>query len=315
MKDFANSKWMCLPWGPTGPPGRHQLESDSVSGRSIYRSESGRAAIREWCLKRLSRFPSRAEIETSLGRTDVTILGDGHDVVVLPGTNFATATWVDLLMLIGQRHRVIGADLPGQPGLSAPERPNDRDAYGPWLREILHTLELERPVVLGHSLAGRVALLAAAGDASIGGLVLVDPAGLIQLHTGGPAMLVTTMGWLVLRDDASSKALLRRMSAPGSTICHELVPWLTLVARHVRSSFAPPKLPPAALAAVRCPVSLVTGRGDPFLPADRLARAIRGIAGPVTVNIVEGTGHLLADEAPRDTLHAVEEVVAAVESA
>ena len=261
----------------------------------------GAGAIREWCLKRLPRSASRTEIDTSLGRTDVTGLGEGHVVVVMPGTNFATATWVDLLTHIGQRHRVIGVDLPGQPGLSAPERPNDRDAYGAWLREIVHTLELERPVVLGHSLAGRVALLAAAGDASVGGLVLVDPAGLIRLHTGGPAMLATTMRWLVSKDDGSSRALLRRMSAPGSTIRDELVPWLTLVARHVRSSFAPPKLPPATLGAVRCPVSLVTGRRDPFLPANRLAQAIRGIAGPVTVNIVDVAGHLLADEAPRES--------------
>jgi pimeloyl-ACP methyl ester carboxylesterase len=173
--------------------------------RSIYRFEAGRQAIQAWCELRLEAAGATGDdLSTSLGRTRVATIGVGPDIVLLPGTNFSTATGLRLLALVGCEHRAIGVDLPGQPGLSAEERPRDRDAYGVWLREVVDGLGLERPVVVGHSLGGLVALLAASGDPSIEGLVLVDPAGLIRVR---PAMLATTIRWLVRRDEPSSAKL------------------------------------------------------------------------------------------------------------
>jgi pimeloyl-ACP methyl ester carboxylesterase len=125
------------------------------------------------------------DLDTSLGTTRVMTLG-GPDVVLLPGTNFSTATSLKLLALVGREHRAIGVDLPGQPGLSAALRPDDRDSYGVWLGEVVCGLGLERPIVVGHSLSGRAALVIARGDTSIEGLVLVAPAGLIRLRVGPP---------------------------------------------------------------------------------------------------------------------------------
>ena len=45
-----------------------------------------------------------------------------------------------LLALVGREHCAIGVDLPGQPGLSAALRPDDRDSYGVWLREVVRGL-------------------------------------------------------------------------------------------------------------------------------------------------------------------------------
>jgi hypothetical protein len=113
---------------------------------------------------------------------------------------------------------------------------------------------------LAISLSGRAALLAARGDAPIGGLVLAAPAGLIRLRVG-PTVLATTIRWLLRRDEASSAALLGRMADPGADLPVELVTWIALVGRHVRTSLAPPPLPAAALAEV--PVSRLAGDGSP----------------------------------------------------
>ena len=157
---------------------------------------------------------------------------------------------------------------------------------GPWLRELIDALALERPTVVGHSLAARVALLAARGDPSIGGLVLVNPAGLIRLRVG-PAALAATMYWLLRRDEASAARLLRRMAGPGAHPRADLAAWTALVGRHVRTSLAPPPLPAAALAEVRCPVRLVAGRHDPFLPAQRLMNVVKRFDGPTAGTVVE----------------------------
>jgi pimeloyl-ACP methyl ester carboxylesterase len=157
----------------------------AMMARSIYRSDAGRDAIRAWCEMRLQGIGATSrDLDTALGTTRIATVGDGPDVVLLPGTNFSTVTSLELLALVGREHRAIGIDLPGQPGLSAGERPRDRDAYGPWLRELVDALALERPTVVGHSLAGRVALLAARGNPAIGSLVLVNPGGLIRLRVG-----------------------------------------------------------------------------------------------------------------------------------
>src|SRR5688500_334877 len=106
-------------------------------GGSIYRSDDGRTAIRAWCEERLTAasFEGRP-IEPPLGPTFTTAIGAGHDVVLLPGTNLATATCIPLIEELSSTGRVTALDLPGQPGLSAEERP-ERDAYGPWLRTVI----------------------------------------------------------------------------------------------------------------------------------------------------------------------------------
>jgi pimeloyl-ACP methyl ester carboxylesterase len=285
----------------------HQIRISMT--KSIYRTAEGHAVVRAWCTQRLSTVDVIGhDIDTPLGPTRVTSVGDGADVVMLPGTNFSTATWLRLITVVGREHRATGVDLPGQPGLSTGHRP-PRDAYGSWLREIIGTLGLDRPVIVGHSLGAYVALLAATGAPSIRGLVLVNPAGLIRLRVR-PTVLATTLRWLARRDDHASAALLRRMAAPGADIAPDLTTWMTLVARHVRTSLAPPRLSPTVLADVRCPVRLVTGRHDPFLPAGRLADALRSIGGRTTATTVSTAGHLLPEETPHEVLTAIRKLIA-----
>lgn len=279
--------------------------------RSIYRSHDGHAAIRSWCLERIqSRDVVTHEIESPLGKTHVTMVGEGAEVVLLPGTNFPTATWLELLLALGHEHRAIGLDVPGQPGLSAKQRPDDSHGYGRWLRAVVDVLGLDHPVVAGHSLGGRVALLAASGDSTLGALVLIDPAGLVRLRVP-PRVLVATLRWLGRRNVASSERLLQTMTAPESEVTRALAVWMTLVARHVRTSLAPSPLPQNILQGVRCPVQLLTGYHDPFLPPQRLLESLSTIGGPTHANIAPDAGHLLPEETPDHVVVAVREAISA----
>ena len=83
--------------------------------------------MRTWCEQRLARWDlphDTAILSTSLGPTHLTAVGAGDEVCVyLPGTSFNAATSTDLLGTLGATTRVVCADLPGQPGLSAAGRP------------------------------------------------------------------------------------------------------------------------------------------------------------------------------------------------
>ncbi|HSL12002.1 MAG TPA: alpha/beta hydrolase [Actinomycetota bacterium] len=282
--------------------------------RTIYRSDDGRAAIRSWCEQRLDASTLRGStIETPAGPTFVATAGAGHDVVLLPGTNFATATWPAFVDALAATGRVTAADLPGQPGLSADERPA-RDAYATWLRHVIRERALDRPVVVGHSLGALVGLSAASGSTDVGGLVLVSAAGLLRLRVT-TRLLADSARWVRRKDDPSSARLLERMTGPSAAPPDHLTGWMTLVARHVRSSLAPRPLPAATLASVRCPVHVVTGTDDVFLSARKVGAAAAAIAGPTVATEVPSAGHLLPFEQPEVIVAAVRDTIRLVRAA
>lgn len=59
-------------------------------------------------------------VDTEIGATHVVTAGAGEPLVLVPGTNFAAAAWLELVDDLAAMHLVHAIDLPGQPGLSAP---------------------------------------------------------------------------------------------------------------------------------------------------------------------------------------------------
>ena len=287
-------------------------ERDTVAmgkPKDVYRSPDGRASVRSWCEARLTTFKlpyERLSIETSVGSTQGVATGNGdRTVVLLPGTNFATATWLDVISELAARYRVVALDIPGQPGLSASTRPSHRSAYVRWVEEVLEQLGPQAPILLGHSLGAHIALSAAAA-VSIGGLVLISPAGIIRLRVT-PRMLFRSMAWLARRDEASSAALLRMMTTRESPP-ENLVEWMTLVGKHVRTSLAPSPLPASALGRVNVPCAIRSGSHDVFLPARRLAAAVSTSLTGSLFEVVHGAGHLLPHERPDAVVAAVQTI-------
>jgi pimeloyl-ACP methyl ester carboxylesterase len=274
---------------------------------SAYRSSRGRAEIRGWCERRLDCWQvphERHELETAAGQTHLLIAGqpDTGTVLYLPGTNFNAATSLSLAQELASRARVVVADLPGQPGLSAGERPRgDRlAAYGAWAGEVVQQVRQafgQGPLmVVGHSLGAAVALAAPVTDIST--LALVNPAGLVRLRVP-PAILWSTLAWLVRPSERTSTAMTHHLLGPGRQPQPHLAEWMTLVARHTRPAGAPGPLAPELLTRwQQRPRLVVSGERDCFLPAGNLGRAVEERLG-VPLVVLPGLGHLSVADDPR----------------
>lgn len=272
--------------------------------RTPYRSARDAAVVRTWCRSHLDRWTvthRRQVIDTTLGETHLVSAGDGNDVCLfLPGTNFAAATSTTLLTSLAQQYRVYAADLPGQPGLSAPNRPSDElVGYASWITDVLSWVRVRHPgsrtVLTGHSRGAAVALSSAPDE--VHGLALLSPAGLIPARPS-VAMLQATLPWLLRRGDDGSRRLLTYMSGPGHQPAADQVEWMTLLARTTRTTGAPGPLPAGTVSGWRGRnVRILVGAHDAFFPLERLKPRARSLLGLDPV-VVPGAGHLVTQEAP-----------------
>lgn len=229
-------------------------------------------------------------------QTHVLLAGDGATTVVfVPGTNFNAAASLPLATaLVAAGHRVLLVDVPGQPGLSSGERALSDGRlswYGAWLNEVIERISSEPVAVMGHSFGAAIAL--STDSPRISRLVLVSPGGLTGLRLT-PAVLAASAAWFLRPAPTHSARLLRTMLAPGHQPREDLVAWMTLVARHSRSSGAPGA---AVLPTRTIPRLVVTGEHDVFLPPRRLVTAVRSTLG-AELGVVSEAGHLVVEERP-----------------
>ncbi|AFR51076.1 alpha/beta fold hydrolase [Gordonia sp. KTR9] len=285
---------------------------------SAYKNAAGRDAIQRWCRTRLAiaeSCTSQWDIPTSLGHTRIVELLPPRPsvspatVVVVPGTNMNSATYLPLLSgLAAAHHRVLGVDVPGQPGLSTGQRPHGRDRfarYGQWLDDVLTHTTSEPVIVLGHSLGAAIAL--SSTSPAVAGRLLISPGGLTRLRVP-PQVLATTLAWMAVPTPARSYALLRHLTAPTTSVNSSLISWMTLVAECCHTTLAPPPLTTISTAP---PTLVASGDQDVFLPLRRVGPAVRTRL-HTDVRVLRDAGHLATHDQPRQIARLLAELTDAV---
>ena len=278
---------------------------------SVYKSAQGERAVRHWCSEALEHagLPlATAAVGTSAGLVHLTSAGTGSpQVVLVPGTGFNAAVTLPWLRALSARWATTVVDLPGQPGLSDPQRPR-RDRLAWWgrvLDEVLAATAADQVVLVGNSLGAAVAL--AAGSPRIAARALVSPAGFIRLSVP-PGLALASTAWLMHPTPGTARRMLASFVGPNEEPPATEVEWMALMAASCRSTLAPPPLP-ADLLARRAERPCVVGVGehDRFLPPRRLAPAVRRTMG-LDLQVFPGMGHLT-------TAHHLDEMVALVAEA
>ena len=106
--------------------------------------------------------------------------GQGQAVILLHGISSGSASWVKQLSdrFLTNNHRLVAWDAPGY-GSSAmlPQPESKASVYANALAALIAELELEKPLIVGHSLGALIgSAYAASYPDRLSGLVLADPA-------------------------------------------------------------------------------------------------------------------------------------------
>ena len=124
----------------------------------IYRSERGARRILARYRTLLDEWPVPADqrlIPTGLGETFVVSSGPvgAPPLVLLHGSGTNSAMWRAEVPAFARNFRVHSVDIVGEPGLSAPARPElGSPAYADWLDEVLDGLDAQQVALVGASL-------------------------------------------------------------------------------------------------------------------------------------------------------------------
>lgn len=263
-----------------------------------------RDIITDWCHQQLNgwgQHHQRETISTVAGPTHLLHAGAAHadhTVLFLPGSNSCTANYLPAIQAVASNHRIIAADLPGEPGLSSARRVESaRDRQlAVWLAEVLD--HVHTPVtVLAHSRGAAVAL--DTPSPWIRARILTSPAG-IRRSQLKPGTLLDFTHWALTPSHDASARLVRRLQGPQRPLNERWIEWFCLVGRYTVPSLSPAPVDDTVLAtAARRPLSVFTGRYDPFFPPHRIRPRLAEVARR-EVHTLADSGHLPSKAAWRE---------------
>ena len=243
--------------------------------------------------------------ETAAGRLRYTAQGEGAETVLLVhGFGGDLDNWLFNLDALAAGATVVALDLPGHGPAPAPIPDPSVPGLAAAVLDFMDAAGVEAAHLVGHSLGGAVAL-ALAADAAPGrvrSLALVCPAGL------GPDIDRGYIdGFVSSGSRRQLKPVLERLFADPGLVNRSLVDGvlrykrldgvteaLAALADGVFPGGAQAWVAPGAVAGLAVPVLVVWGAEDRIVPASHAEAAA---AAGATVEIVEGTGHMVQMEA------------------
>lgn len=270
--------------------------------QSIYKTENGRDTLLKFYDGVMGKwaFPFDTSIvETRFGQTFIVTAGNTEKpaLVLLHGAASNILGWGGAIPQYTQDFRVIAPDIPGDPGRSAPVRPDwSNDDYILWMDDVLEALSIGRAALMGLSFGGWIsAKYAAHRPGRVDALALLAPGGIAPARNS--AIFRTVMYSMQGRRGADK---IKRMIFGSGEILPEVSRFFDLLQEHYAPRFgSPPLLSDEELKAIACPVLLYSGGDDAFFDAKRTAARVKGLMPRADVNVVEGGRHGITDYSGR----------------
>ena len=254
------------------------------------------------------------------------IRGAGRPVVLLHGNPGSCQDWARLYGPLAERYQAFAFDRPGH-GHS--DRPNHSDVtvevQARLLGAALDELRVERPILVGHSWGGALALAYALQyPRDVSGLVLLAPA--VYEGDDGVSFLSKVPAWPVIGDVVNflftpliSSLLVRtdlkKAFAPDAVPKHYLrhtlaewtvpkkVKWYSVDDALLNESL--PKLSPR-YGELNVPTAIVTGDSDLIVPAKENAHRLSETLSNARLTVLRATGHQIPFTRPQAVVEAID---------
>jgi len=266
---------------------------------SVYRSAEGREIIRKAYLGHLASGMAaglaRKTVDTPLGTTFVVEKSapGKPPLVLLHGSVSNSASWLGVIPLYARNFSVYCLDIPGEPGLSTPERfPLSSDAPERWLRGALDALGLERAAFLGMSLGGWYALnFAVHNPGRVSALSLISAGGMAPQKAG---FLFKALFFLMLGNHG--QAMLNKAIYHKTVMPQEILEYQALVSKHFRPLSEPlPLFSDAELSRLTMPLQYFGGDKDALLNTRRSVVRLKRLLPQAEAFLLKDTGHAVVD--------------------
>jgi pimeloyl-ACP methyl ester carboxylesterase len=222
---------------------------------------------------------------------------DAPPLLYLHGTYLGNL-WLEYHQRLAERFHLFAPDIPGFGLTERPDWMRDISDYVLYLRDLLDTLGLAQPIIVGHSLGGWMAVEVAVWfPERVGKLVLSNAAG-IRVK-GSPIANLFAMNpqelFLTVFDDPSAGAPLIPAEMSYEYLIDQFRQRTTLASLAWNPHYDP-KLE-RRLERVQCPTLVLWGATDRLIPAVYGERYHQLIVGSKLVTL-QGTGHMPMFEQP-----------------
>jgi pimeloyl-ACP methyl ester carboxylesterase len=204
--------------------------------------------------------------------------GDGPSVVLLHGAGEFAACWLRVVPDLVRTHRVVVPDLPGHGASAVTGDPPDAGRVAAWLGELIERTCPSPPALVGHGLGGAITARFAADQGDrVARLVLVDSYGLSR-HRPTPGFTLAMVGVIVRPTERTQERLFRQCVTDLDGLREQLGEWGALLEayaldrarspgqkaalRGLMPRVVPPVIPPAELARIAVPTTMIWGRHD-----------------------------------------------------
>ena len=264
-------------------------------------------------------------------RLHFVVQGSGRPVVLIHGNPGSFHDWANVFDRLASRFSTYAFDRPGH-GRS--ERPRHNGVVTPevqaaLLNQALRELHVERPILVGHSWGGSLALIyALLFPNEVAGLVLLAPAA--YPFDDGLSILHRVPSWPVIGDIINllvtpllSPRLVRASLAqafapepvPDNYLRHALAEWTSTTKvkwYSIDESLLSDSLAKFSLRYpdLRLPVAIVSGDSDLIVPAAENAVALARALPQAQLRLLKNTGHQIPFVYPEVVAQAVERIAA-----
>ncbi len=262
----------------------------------VYRTAEGGRAVRERYRALLEGWPVEAErlrLPTRAGETFVVASGpvDAPPVLALHGSGGNSATWMADIAAWAPHLRVYAVDVIGEPGLSAPVRPElGSPEHVGWLDDVFDGLGLDAAAVLGMSLGGWLAVdYASRRPERVTRVALIAPAGIGRRTSG---WVVRALPYFAL-GEWGRRRIVRIVTGADLGAAQDSI---AATFRHFRPRTEIPVFDDEVLRRLTMPVLAVVGDRDVMVDSGETVRRLGAVVPHADVRVVPGAGHLVVGQ-------------------